>query len=419
LGEESAWNDVIRRLAVSTVLFVGGKRTEAIEAARDAGMTIAYLGTKDALSERHRELADTVLLLSDVAPDRVVRAAVALYSVQPFDLAVTVSDAYLQVVARINQELGLITNPTSTVTAVNDKAFMREVLRGAQVGQVAFAEVRSGDDLLALPGTLGLPLILKPTRGTGSNQIHAVHDQARLRELVEELDYSVPEQETSAPWLAEEFLVGPEFSVETLSADGEHHLLAVTEKFKAANFVEIGHLVPARITADRQDLIVAEVRRFLTALGVQEGPAHTEVVLTDRGPRIIESHTRPGGDAIVELVRLAAGFDIQELTFTWLAGKPLDLTPRPRVAAAAIWFLALPEGEVIAAGGVDQARAAEGVEFASLDASAGDVVAPLRSSGDRWGEVLTTGPDPDTALRRAQQAVGLFEVEVAPSTAAV
>ncbi|MEX0170785.1 ATP-grasp domain-containing protein [Streptomyces sp. LMG1-1-1.1] len=388
-----------------------------MEAAHSAGMAIGYVGPKEALSARHRELADTVLLLPDVSPDRMVQAAVALHAVQPFDIAVSMNDTYLQSVARINHELGLTANPLETVTAVNDKAFMRELLRGGEVGEVASAEVRSAQDLLGLADTLGFPLILKPTHGTGSRQIHAVRDEARLRELAEELDFSVPGQQTSAPWLAEEFLTGQEFSVETFSAAGEHHVLAVTEKFKTVNFVEIGHLVPARITAEQQDLIAAEVRRLLTALGVQEGPAHTEIVLTDRGPRVIETHTRPGGDAIVELVRLAGGFDIQGLTFTWLAGKPLDLTPRPLAAAAAIWFLTLPEGEVTAVGGQDEARAAEGVESAFLTAAVGDLVPPLTSSWDRQGDALAIGPDPDTALHLAQQAVGLFEVEVAPSTA--
>ncbi|GIF11374.1 ATP-grasp domain-containing protein [Actinoplanes teichomyceticus] len=408
-----------RPSAVATVLFVGGKRTEAMDAAHSVGMTIGYLGPKDALSGRHQELAEIVLLLPDVSPDRMVRAAVALYGVQPYDLAITMNDTYLQAVAQINHELGLTTNPLETVTAVNDKAFMREVLRGDEVGQVASAEVRSAQDLLALAGTLGFPLILKPTQGTGSRDIHAVHDEARLRELAGELDFSLPGQQTSAPWLAEEYLVGQEFSVETFSAAGEHHLLAVTEKFKTPNFVEIGHLVPARITAEQRDLIGAEVRRVLTALGVREGPAHTELILTDRGPRVIETHTRPGGDAIVELVRLAAGFDIQELTFTWLAGKPLDLTPRPQAAAAAIWFLTLPEGEVTAVGGLDQARAAEGVELAVLTAAVGDLIPPLRNSWDRQGEALAIGPDPDTALQLAQQAVGRIQVEVVPSTASV
>jgi biotin carboxylase len=404
-------------LAVRSVLFVGGKRTEAMEAAHRAGMTISYLGPKSALSERHRELVDSALLLPDMSPDHVVRAAVALHRVQPFDLAITMNDTFLQAAARINHELGLQTNPLEAVTAVNDKAFMRELLRGSAVGQVASAAVRSEHDLRMLPRTVPLPVILKPTLGTGSRSIHVIRDLEQLDALARELDFSAPAGDSTPPWLAEELLEGPEFSVETFSMAGGHHLLAVTEKFKTDNFVEIGHLVPARITAEQQDRIFAEVSTLLTALGVQEGAAHTEVMLTAAGPRVIETHTRPGGDAIVELVRLASGFDIQQLTFDWLAGKPVELTPAPEAAAAAIWFLTVPEGTVTAVGGQDEACASEGVMSAFLTAGVGDLIPPLRSSWDRQGDALAVGDDPDTALHRARQGVSRFTVEIEPPSA--
>ncbi|MFI9273206.1 ATP-grasp domain-containing protein [Kitasatospora sp. NPDC052896] len=406
-----------RALAVRSVLFVGGRRTEAMEAAHRAGMTISYLGPKSGLSERRRELVASALLVPDMSADHIVKAAIALHSVQPFDLAMTMNDDFLQAAARINHELGLLANPLEAVTAVTDKAFMRELLRDSEVGQVAAASVRSAYDLRMLPRTIPLPVILKPTRGTASQSIHVIHDTEQLDALARELDFSVPAEDTTPPWLAEEFLDGAEFSVETFSMAGRHHLLAVTEKFKTANFVEIGHLVPARTPAEQQDRIVAEVITLLTALGVQEGPAHTEVMLTARGPRIIETHTRPGGDAIVELVRLASGFDIQQLTFSWLAGEPVDLTPEPVAGAAAIWFLTVPEGKVTAVGGLAEASAAEGVVTAVLTAAVGDLVPPLHNSWARQGDVIAIGDDPDTALQRARQGVGRFTVEVEPPSA--
>jgi biotin carboxylase len=408
---------VTRALAVRSVLFVGGKRTEAMEAAHRAGVTVSYIGLKSGLSERHRELATCVLLIPDMAPDHIVKAAIALHSVQPFDLAVTMSDGFLQATARINHELGLPANSLEAVTAVNDKALMRELLRGSEVGQVASAPVRSAADLRMLPQAIPLPVILKPTRGTASESIHVIRDTGQLDALAAELDFSVPAGDTAPPWLAEEFLEGAEFSVETFSMAGRHHLLAVTEKFKTANFVEVGHLVPARISAEQQDRIVAEVTALLTALDVQEGPAHTEVMLTARGPRIIETHTRPGGDAIVELVRLAAGFDIHGLTFSWLAGEQVDLTPAPEAGAAAIWFLTVPQGKVTAVGGQAEASAVEGVVSAFLTAEVGDVVPPLHNSWARQGDALAIGDDPDTALDRARQGVGRFTVEVEPLSA--
>ena len=59
---------------------------------------------------------------------------------------------------------------------------------------------------------------------------------------------------------------------------------------------------------------------FLDAVGLVEGPAHTEIRLARNGPRIIESHNRNGGGRINELVRLTFGFDIKATAPGWACG---------------------------------------------------------------------------------------------------
>ncbi|WP_107105566.1 ATP-grasp domain-containing protein [Streptomyces roseifaciens] len=389
-------------------------RTEVLEAARNAGLHITYLGPESSVTGRHHDLADSLTALPGLTPEQAVRTAIALHREAPFDLALTAGDTYLQAVAQINHELGLGANPLRTTSAVNDKALMRDVLRGTAVRQVAAAKVRNRDDLREFAAAHGFPVILKPARGTGSTGIHVVTGLPELESAAEELDSSgAGDGEGAAPWVVEEFLVGREFSVETHSTAGEHHLLAVTEKFTNDNRVEIGHVVPARITPSERAALADETKAVLTALGVQEGPGHTEMILTGRGPRLIETHTRPGGDAIVELVRLATGFDIHQLTFSWLSGEPVDMVREPFAGAAAIWFCTPPEGRVTAVGGVAEALAREGVEDAVLTAAVGDVIPPVRNSEDRAGFAFATGADADTALARAKESVAQFVVELA------
>ncbi|MFH8407549.1 ATP-grasp domain-containing protein [Streptomyces sp. NPDC018019] len=404
----------MRTPAVQSVLFVGGKRTEALEAARTAGLQVIYLGRLGDMSDRHRQLADAAFLFPEFSPELALGSAVALHAFLPFDLAYTTGDAYLRIAAQINDRLGLKSNPLHTVRAVDDKALMREVLRGKPVGQVASAEVRNRTDLEHFATANGFPLILKPSRGSASKDIHVISDATSLADTARTAFTEGDTAEDAAPWVAEELLDGREFSVETHSAAGEHQILAVTEKFKNEHCVEIGHVVPARVTAAEHTLLADETRSVLTALGVEEGPAHTELILTARGPRLIETHTRPGGDAIVELIKIATGHDIHGLTFAWLSGKPADAPFEPSAAAAAIWFRTTGPGRVTAAGGEAAARTGEGVLFASLSAAVGDVVREARSSDDRCGEALAVGDDADTALRRAQAAVGRLVVEVEP-----
>ncbi|MFF3615646.1 ATP-grasp domain-containing protein [Streptomyces sp. NPDC002580] len=405
----------MRTSAVKSVLFVGGKRTEALEAARNSGLRVIYAGPKADMTERHHELVDAAFLFPEFSPELALRAATALRDVVPFDLAYTAGDQYLETVARINHQLGLKSNPLRTVSAVDDKALMREVLRGTGVRQVASATIRHLSDLEEFVTSNGFPLILKPSRGSASKDIHIISDAAELAAVAVGPAFTGNAPAGgAASWVAEEFLEGREFSVETHSAAGRHQILAVTEKFKTEGFVEIGHVVPARITAAEHTLLTDETRAVLTALGVEEGPAHTELILTAKGPALVETHTRPGGDAIVELIRIVAGYDIHEMTFSWLSGEPADVSHEPLAGGAAIWFLTAEQGRVTAVAGEPEARSSEGVRFASLSAAVGDVISEVRSSADRHGEALAVGEDADSALRNAREAVARFLVTVEP-----
>ena len=113
-------------------------------------------------------------------------------------------------------------------------------------------------------------------------------------------------------FLMEEFLDGPEISVETLTFDGRHVVVAVTDKeIGGPGFVEIGHSQPSGCSAETLREVTRLVTDFLDAVGLRNGPGHTEVKLTSRGPRIVESHNRVGGGRINELAEIAYGVDME------------------------------------------------------------------------------------------------------------
>ncbi|HZB51152.1 MAG TPA: ATP-grasp domain-containing protein, partial [Mycobacteriales bacterium] len=211
--------------------------------------------------------------------------------------------------------------------------------------------------------------------------------------------------------LVEEYLRGPEFSVETLTVHGEHHVVGVTRKLLGPlpHFVEQGHLFGEPDTAGTRQVAALAVE-LLDAVGYQCGPAHTEVILTADGPRIVESQARLGGDKIPDIVELATGLDLRREIFAALAGR----TPRPAPARAVghIAYLSLPPGVLRSVSGVDEARALDFVHTVSFPFSVGDVIPPTVDSKTRHGFVILTGADTAQALARADQVRGLIQVEV-------
>ncbi|WP_231977792.1 ATP-grasp domain-containing protein [Streptomyces sp. TLI_053] len=374
-----------------------------------------YLGAAERTPGAVLDDVDESVLLDHLTAEVVARAARDLHRRNPVGVVITVLDEFQEVAAVLNEEFGLTANSADAVRTTNDKYRMRTKAIASTCAPVAHSSVRGAEDLRAFGRRNGYPFILKPVDGSASRGITLVDDESSMEAAA--LAFEADSRSAESSWIAEEFLCGPEFSVETFSGEGHHHVLAVTEKFKTDNFVEVGHLVPARIADEDRVALEAEVTALLDAVGLTEGPAHTEVVLTSRGPRVVETHSRPGGDGIVELVRLATGLDMQQLTFDWLAGKPVDLRPVQPHRAAATWFLIPPQGTVATVTGLDEALKMPGVTEGYTAFEVGDVVLALHSSDDRGGAFIAVADDPETALTRAQAAASRVEIAVVAADA--
>ncbi|MEU6813692.1 ATP-grasp domain-containing protein [Streptomyces sp. NPDC046860] len=393
--------------AAPTVLVLGGG-TRLPRALRAHGCHVLYGGTLAEFGPGHQDACDEALLLSGADGDAWLDHALALHKAVPFDRVVTVRERFLTTAARIRDALGLPGNPPRTVLLLKDKARMREALADAPgAPAVQAALMRAPGDLAAFAERAGLPVVLKPRDGSGSQGIHVLRDTAdveRAARLVEAAPDTL---------LAEEFLAGPEYSVESFSRAGEHHVLAVTEKFTGDNAVEIGHLVPARVDAARHRALEAATSAFLDAVGLTDGPAHTEIIVTPRGPRVVESHDRPGGDGIIDLVREVTGADVRDLLAAHVAGA-VPPAPAATAGAAAVWFLTAPPGPVTEITGEEAAAAGPGVVDTALDVAPGDTVPELRGSDDRCGWVLAVGDDPGQALARARAAAAEIRITTRP-----
>ncbi|MET9356582.1 ATP-grasp domain-containing protein [Streptomyces sp. NPDC006617] len=397
----------------AAVLVMGGG-TRLPAALRAHGMYVVYGGTRGEFGPGHRDACDEALLLADDSPQTWLRRALLLHRELSFQRVVTVRERFLTTAARITDALGLTGNPLTTVLTLKDKALMRRHPgMYDSAGSVRARVLRGPEDVDDFVASAGLPVVVKPRDGSGSEGVLVVRGEA---DVATARGRAARQPEGL---LVEEFLDGPEFSVESFTAHGLHHVLAVTEKFTGDNAVEVGHVVPARIDSSRREELEATARGFLDAVGLTEGPAHTEIILTPRGPRVVESHNRPGGDGIIDLVRHVRGVDIRDLLAAQVAGAPLGLpTPGTSHRAAATWFLTADPGRVTRVTGWDEAAGRPGVVDVSQDVRLGSTVNPLRGSEDRCGAVTAVGADADEALDRARHAMGLVHVTTEPDAPA-
>ncbi|MDG4808722.1 ATP-grasp domain-containing protein [Micromonospora sp. WMMD1120] len=339
----------------------------------------------------------------DFRDERVLaRFAEEILSPRRPKAVVSVTEGGLQPAAVLSTLLGTPATSVDVVRVMRDKLLMRELLaqRAPQLS-VAFADARDEDAVAKLFAGHD-HVIVKPVSGTASEGVRRLDaaDEARLY-----TDGNI----------FEEYVDGPEYSVESFSRAGRHDVVAIVEKGVAGHFVEVSHLTPpTTLTAGESNLIERSVRELLDALGLRDGPAHTELKVSNHGVKIIETHNRPGGDGIADLVAITCGLDWRRLSLGWPLGEsPVD--PRPRANAAAITYFTAPPGTVTRT--TEPACVSDGVtvEDWAIEVKVGDVVNDLRSSRDRVGWAIVSG----TSAQACHSAVAALRAQPVVVTEAV
>ena len=224
--------------------------------------------------------------------------------------------------------------------------------------------------------------------------------------------------------VVEAFLAGVQYSVECFSEQGEHQVVTITRKYSdPVSLVELGHVMPAPLEPAEQEAIGEHVGRALDALGVEFGPTHTEIVLTQAGPRIIETHLRFGGDHIWDLVTDATGVDLVKNQWRQMIGEKvlpgiratLQDEDRP-TRCQAIWFASTQaSGVLVEITGLDGPHP-EGVTV-KYPLPPGTELHGLQSSYSRLAQARASAETADEAVALARQAIERLEVVVrVPST---
>nr|AGS49875.1 cysteine synthase [uncultured bacterium esnapd18] len=389
-----------------TVLFVEANTTgsgmAALELAGETGTRPVLLTSHP---ERYQGLAETgaEILVCDTGSLPALREFVQ----QRFrreDLAgvTTTSEFYVAAVAELTRWLGLPGNPVDAVTTCRDKSLLRGRLADAGVRQPRFAAVRSPEDAVTAAAVVGLPCVVKPADDSGSNNVllcataEEVRDHAAAVLAVTE---NVRGQTMSGVVLVEQYLDGPEYSVEAFSQDGEIRWVGVTAKTsgRPPYFVEDRHLFPAPIPKAQRDVVVETVAAALAATGIRNGATHTEVRVTAAGPAVVEINPRPAGGMIPEAIRLATGLDVLRLQLDAAVGRALDVTAEDWGTAGIQFITADRAGVLTSIDGLPEALAVPGVDRVVVTARPGQRVRLPRNAYDRLGYVIArTGSATET-----------------------
>jgi len=391
-----------------TILILGG-RPHAVRKATELGLRVVWLQHRKLVAAADAQLADAVIMLNFRDWGTTLPLVRAAHQAFGFSRVMTQIDQALELTGRINDEFGLPGISRAGAHRFRDKLAMRAWLRAAGFEDVAAEPVDGAAALDRFGARHGYPFVLKPTDGTGSRGVIRVDGPdgtgaawraaARLRDRG---DLPFAGYYPVRDFLAERYLDGPEYSVEAFSFGGRHSLIAITSK-SWAGFVEMGHALPAVLTAGDEQAIVRHVTAFLDVMGLRDGASHTELKLTPEGPRIVEGHARVAGGRVMDLVRAGYGIDLERYAVGWPFGLVPELPGRPVPhGAAATAFLSAEPGTVVAVEGADEVRARPGVLDLELEVAVGQTVPEVTDNFCRPGQVLVTAADATAAAELAE-----------------
>lgn len=326
------------------------------------------------------------------------------------------------IAARVAERLGL-PHPISAATAVlaTSKLKQRQRFRDAGVPQPRFEVCRSLEESAAAARELGYPLVVKAPDRQGQRGLGLVRAPGDLEAAVGEALGAA----RSSLCIVEEYAPGGEVTVNGFSLGGRFVPLTVTDRHVAeppAFGVALAHVWPSALAPDAVGAAVEAAAAAAAALGVEEGPTYTQILATDAGPRVVELAARLGGGHDAELCLAVLDVDLNDLALASALGEEIPeeaLRPQARAGGACVRFLVPPPGRLEEVRGVEEARAAEGVELVRVYRTRGAMLGPLRRGADRAGAVLATGASRDEALARAAAAAEHVRFEVADASALV
>jgi biotin carboxylase len=393
------------------IVAAGPLQVPAIEEARMLGIrTVAVDANPEAPGMALADQRYVVDILNAVAVTEIARH-------ENIDGIMTLcTDAPVRTVAAVAANLGLTALSPQAAENATDKRLMRRSLSDARVPVPGFREVDSFEEALDAAALLGFPLALKVPCSSGSRGVYRVDSADELAcRFNQSRSYQL-----HGTLLIEEWMEGPEVSVEGACFDNQVHVIQVTDKmlFPGAFPVEAGHSQPSRLPDETVQQIRATTQDAVRALGLNNCAFHAELKVTSSGPKIVEIGARLGGDRIAtHLTPLSTGVNLLRAAIMIAMGEKPNLASDRARGSAVRYFMAPSTGIIESIKGLDKVSALPGLELlypaSERDGTLGPgfAIGEICSSLDRYGHVLFSGDNAIQASERADYAASLVQFQ--------
>lgn len=323
------------------------------------------------------------------------------------------SEVSMSVMGRINDELHLSGITREQAIRATNKHLMREAFeKGNAPSPKSFLTEDGEDAWHHLHNDFGLNAILKPSRNSGSRGIAKVTRDIDKSSFLKLYDIALKESRDNSV-LIEDFIDGPEFSVEIIVWNGRVNILTVTDKktTEAPHFVELGHNQPSCFPERTVALIKDAALRGVKALNVNNCACHAEVKVMEDKAYLMEVGARMGGDFIsTKLTPLSTGIDMVAAAINCALNIEPDLSPKSNPQGSCIRYFCPTPGKLVNIRNLNVLNNPQVYE-SEIYCRLGAVIPEVTSSLCRSGHVIVTANTVQEAISEADKLIDEVKFE--------
>lgn len=249
------------------------------------------------------------------------------------------SELTAEVAAYVSEKLGLNGTPYHILEELHDKYYVRQLTERVEgIAKPQFCKYDGQDPNI-------YPCVVKPCNGCSKAGVSFVCDSSDFQKAIQ-----YAQDASNGDIIIEEYIVGKELSVESISYKGRHRVIQITDKesSSAPHFVELGHHQPAVISTALKTKIEKVIPALLTEIGYTNGASHIEIKYHGENLYLIEVNLRGGGDEISnKLVEMSSGYDYLRCMIEVALGTYLQPCKISEPAYAGIYYLCKQTGYLL------------------------------------------------------------------------
>ena len=311
------------------------------------------------------------------------------------------TDFSVLTMSRIAEEMRLPGINYAAAKRIKNKAAVRKRLFETHADDTGYSfEIGSLEEIPTILPKVQFPVIVKPCDGSGSRGTSRVDGTKNFAKACEfAMNGSITHRAVAEP-----FVVGKEYGVESFVNQGEIHILGIMQKDMTSPpyYAELGHAIPSELSFELEDKIRDCVKKALVALEVNHGSVNMDLLLSENGEvHIVDVGARMGGNLIgSHIIPLGTGIDYMDNMIRAAVGDSTDFKPQRKPQAVATKLLALTPGRVKVLPDFHQISQEYGVTI-EHHLHVGDEINEYHTNLDGCGYVVATCDGVEGAIKKA------------------